>query len=88
MSTPFKWSELDEIRPDQFDLMSFKDRWADVGDLASDIGDNPGRLDKAILWVMADEQNGIGDAPWPPHYPKMPGEPPRVQPSKRRMTEN
>jgi hypothetical protein len=34
--------------------------------------------------VAADEEQGIGDAPWPPHYPKMPGEPPRVQPSKKR----
>jgi hypothetical protein len=48
--------------------------------------DSAGHLNKGIQWVMADEENGIGDAPWPPHYPKMPGEPPRVQPSKRRTT--
>ena len=41
-------------------------------------------LDTAIALVAADEERGIGDAPWPPHYPKMPGEPPRVQPSKRK----
>jgi hypothetical protein len=65
--------------------MTFKERWNDVGDLTAGMDDNPGRLDKGLRWVMADEKNGIGDAPWPPHYPKMPGEPPRVQPSKRRL---
>ncbi len=88
VSTPFRWSELDSIRPEHFDLMSFKERWADVGDLTANMDDSPGSLDKGILWVKADEENGIGDAPWPPHYPKMPGEPPRVQPSKRRMTDD
>jgi hypothetical protein len=39
-------------------------------------------------WVLRDEENGIGDAPWPPHYPKMPGEPPRVQPSKQRRPDD
>ena len=88
VSTPFRWSELDSVRPEHFDLMTFKERWAEVGDLTADMDDSPGRLDKGILWVKADEENGIGDAPWPPHYPKMPGEPPRVQPSKRRMAED
>jgi len=65
-------------------LMTFKDRWADIGDLTEGIDDDPGSLDSAIAWVLRDEDDGIGDAPWPPHYPKMPGEPPRVQPSKRK----
>ena len=64
--------------------MSFKDRYADVGDLTETIDDSPGRLEKVLEMVVADEEAGIGDAPWPPHYPKMPGEPPRVQPSKMR----
>jgi len=84
VSTPFEWSELDHIRPEQFNLESFKDRWSDVGDLTEGIDETPGRLDEGIRWVKADEENGIGDAPWPPHYPKMPGEPPRVQPSRSR----
>jgi DNA ligase D-like protein (predicted polymerase) len=85
VSTPFRWSELDDIAPATFDLMSFKERWVDVGDLTEGIDDTPGTLDAAITWVKRDEDDGVGDAPWPPHYPKMPGEPPRVQPSKRRM---
>lgn len=86
VSTPFRWDELDDMRPDRFDLMSFKDRWEDVGDLTAEIDQAAGHIGMGIEWVLRDEENGIGDAPWPPHYPKMPGEPPRVQPSKRRNT--
>jgi len=85
VSTPFQWEELDDMSSDVYDLMTFKDRWADVGDLTNGIDETAGNLDKTIEWIKRDEDNGIGDAPWPPHYPKMPGEPPRVQPSKRKM---
>ena len=85
VSTPFAWSELDATSSDMCDVMSFKDRWADVGDLTEGIDEAAGDLDAALTWVARDENEGLGDAPWPPHYPKMPGEPPRVQPSKRRM---
>ena len=85
VSTPFEWSELDATSSAMCDVMSFKDRWADVGDLTDGIDEAAGDLDAALTWVARDEDEGLGDAPWPPHYPKMPGEPPRVQPSKRRM---
>ncbi len=85
VSTPFRWDELDTTSTDMCDVMSFKDRWSEVGDLTDGIDEAAGDLDAAIEWVQLDEENGIGDAPWPPHYPKMPGEPPRVQPSKRKM---
>ena len=85
VSTPFRWDELDDMTPSRFDLMSFKDRWNDLGDLTDGIDEAAGDLEPALAWVARDEDNGEGDAPWPPHYPKMPGEPPRVQPSKRRM---
>lgn len=84
VSTPFRWDELDNTSSDMTDLMSFRDRWADVGDLTDGIDEAAGDLAKGIEWVVRDEDNGLGDAPWPPHYPKMPGEPPRVQPSKRK----
>lgn len=87
VSTPFRWDELDDMKPDIFDLMTFKDRWSDVGDLTEGIDSDPGDITSGIEWVKKDEDNGIGDAPWPPHYPKMPGEPPRVQPSKRKMSD-
>jgi DNA ligase D-like protein (predicted polymerase) len=86
VSTPFRWAELDDTSPDMFDVMSFKERWADVGDLTEGIDEAAGDLTGVLEWVARDEENGEGDAPWPPHYPKMPGEPPRVQPSKRRMS--
>ncbi|MCL1595671.1 MAG: ATP-dependent DNA ligase [Actinomycetia bacterium] len=85
VSTPFVWGELHETSSDMFNLMTFKDRWADVGDITEGIDTAADDLTAALAWVERDEANGIGDAPWPPHYPKMPGEPPRVQPSKRKM---
>jgi len=83
VSTPFRWEELETIDHTAMDLMSFKDRWADVGDLTAGIDEAPGRLEELLEMVASDEELGLGEAPWPPHYPKMPGEPPRVQPSKK-----
>lgn len=83
VSTPFRWDELATIDHRAMDLMSFKERWAEVGDLTEGIDQAVCSLDAALELVAADEEQGIGDAPWPPHYPKMPGEPPRVQPSKK-----
>ena len=85
VSTPFRWDELSFIDHRAIDMMSFKDRWAEVGDLTEGIDESAGRLDSLLEMVAADEERGLGDAPWPPHYPKMPGEPPRVQPSKKRQ---
>ena len=85
VSTPFTWDELPEVDPTHYDLMSFKDRWADVGDLTEAIDSVDHSLEPLLAMVETDEANGVGDAPWPPHYPKMPGEPPRVQPSKMRQ---
>jgi DNA ligase D-like protein (predicted polymerase) len=83
VSTPFTWSELATIDHRAMDLMTFKNRWSDVGDLTEGIDDAAGDLAPVLEMVAADEERGLGDAPWPPHYPKMPGEPPRVQPSKK-----
>ena len=84
VSTPFRWDELATIDHTAMDMMSFKERWTSVGDLTAGIDKKPCRLEKLLEMVASDEKNGIGEAPWPPHYPKMPGEPPRVQPSKQR----
>jgi bifunctional non-homologous end joining protein LigD len=83
VSAPFRWDELGDIDHRALDMMSFKDRFADVGDLTEGIDEAAGDLDPVMEMVAADEEQGLGDAPWPPHYPKMPGEPPRVQPSKK-----
>jgi len=84
VSAPFQWDELAAVAIEDFPLDRFGDRYDQVGDLTSGIDDSPGRIDTLMEWVHRDEENGIGDAPWPPHYPKMPGEPPRVQPSKQK----
>jgi bifunctional non-homologous end joining protein LigD len=84
VSAPFTWDELDSVGVEDFPLGSYADRWNAVGDLTEGIDEAAGRIDILMQWVGRDEENGIGDAPWPPHYPKMPGEPPRVQPSKQR----
>jgi DNA ligase D-like protein (predicted polymerase) len=84
VSSPFQWDELATIDHRALDMMSFKDRFADVGDLTEGIDEAEGDLDPVLEMIAADEEQGLGDAPWPPHYPKMPGEPPRVQPSKKR----
>jgi len=85
VSTPFRWEELGGIDPRAMTLDAFPQRWQAVGDLTAGIDESAGDLSPLLAMVAADEERGIGDAPWPPHYPKMPGEPPRVQPSKRRM---
>ena len=84
VSAPFTWDELDTIDPQALDVMAFKDRFAAVGDLTAGIDDDAGDLTPLLDMVASDEERGLGDAPWPPHYRKQPGEPRRVQPSKKR----
>ena len=88
VSAPFTWDELGAVRIEDFPLGSFAERWGAVGDLTKGIDEAAGRIDTLLEWMAQDEENGIGDAPWPPHYPKMPGEPPRVQPSKQRRADD
>lgn len=88
VSAPFTWDELADVEIKDFPLDRFAERWNAVGDLTDGIDEARGRIDTLMEWVIRDEENGIGDAPWPPHYPKMPGEPPRVQPSKKRRADD
>ena len=83
VSAPFAWDELETIDPHALDLEAFAERWDALGDVAATVEAPRGRLDGLLALAAADEERGLGDAPWPPHYPKQPGEPPRVQPSKR-----
>lgn len=88
VSAPFRWDELADVEIEDFPMVGFADRYASVGDLTAEIDDRPGSIQTLLEWVVRDEENGIGDAPWPPHYPKQPGEPPRVQPSKQRRADD
>ncbi|MBO1753029.1 non-homologous end-joining DNA ligase [Actinotalea sp. BY-33] len=86
VSTPVTWEELGEVHPDDFDVLSVPARFAEVGDLYTPlVAGAPGRFSIEPLLEMADRDerdHGHEDLPYPPEYPKMPGEPKRVQPSR------
>ena len=82
VSTPFAWDELDDIHPDSLTIASVPARVAAGGDPWSMM--TPQSLEPLIEMHEADRASGLHDAPWPPVYPKMPDEPPRVAPSRRR----
>jgi DNA primase len=89
VSAPLRWDEVPEVEIEDFPLDRFADRWAAVGDLTAGIDEAACRIDTLLEWVARDERvHGLGDAPWPPHYPKQPGEPPRVQPSRQRRPDD
>jgi bifunctional non-homologous end joining protein LigD len=86
VSAPLAWGEVEGSDPAAFTIATVSDRFAAIGDPWAGIDDAVGSLDG--LLELADEQAAAGmeDAPWPPHYEKGTDEPPRVQPSRRRMT--
>jgi DNA ligase D-like protein (predicted polymerase) len=89
VSAPLTWEELPDVEIEDFPMDRFaNERYQKVGDLTDGIDEAVGRIDTVMEWVVRDEENGIGEAPWPPNYPKMPGEPPRVQPSKQRRPDD
>lgn len=88
VSVPFTWDEVDTIELEAFNLEAFAERYREVGDLTEGINESPARIETLLEWSQRDAEAGQGDAPWPPHYPKQPGEPPRVQPSKQRRPDN
>ncbi|GAA4728200.1 non-homologous end-joining DNA ligase [Phytohabitans rumicis] len=84
VSTPVTWDELAEVEPDDFDLRTVPERFAKVGDPHASIDDEPFDITPLLEWSARDDRDGLGDMPYPPDHPKMPGEPKRVQPSKDR----
>lgn len=82
VSTPLHWDEVDGVDPKRFTVRTIPERLAE-GDPWAGIQDNPGRIDTLLEWWERDLENGLGEMPFPPEFPKMPGEPPRVQPSKK-----
>ncbi len=88
VSAPLRWDEVGEVHPDDFDVLTMPQRLTDVGDLfAPLVAHETPRYRLDSLLELADKQErdeGHGDLPYPPEYPKMPGEPKRVQPSKDR----
>ncbi len=86
VSTPVGWDEIDDIHPDQFTIASLPARLATVGDPWLPINDHPQSLEPFLAMHERDTAAGLLDAPWPPVYPKQPGEPPRVAPSRAKKT--
>jgi DNA ligase D len=84
VSTPVTWDELAGCEPDDFDLRTVPARLARHGDPHAGIDDRPWDITPLLEWAERDQRDGAGDLPYPPDYPKMPGEPKRVQPSRAR----
>ena len=84
VSAPVSWEELYSCDPQDFTLVTMPERFRSVGDMHAGIDDNAGSLEGLLELSAKHEAEGHGDAPWPPQYRKQAGEPPRVQPSKRR----
>ncbi len=88
VSAPLRWEELEQVAPTDFTVNTMPARFAELGDLHAGIDDVAHDLSPLLEWYERDERDaGLGDMPYPPDYPKMPGEPMRVQPSRaKRVT--
>jgi hypothetical protein len=82
VSAPLAWDEVDDCDPGDFTLASMPARFKQLGDRHAGIDERAGSLEP--LLELSEKQN-LGDAPWPPHYRKQADEPPRVQPSRRKI---
>jgi len=87
VSCPISWDELGSVNPKDFTILTVPERLKSVGDPWADIGARPGTIDTLLGWWERDLKDGLGELPFPPDYPKMPGEPPRVQPSRAKKQE-
>ena len=85
VSAPLTWDEVPDAELEDFTLRTVPDRFARIGDVGSGIDAVAHSLEPLLELVARHEAEGEADAPWPPNYAKQPGEPPRVQPSRRRM---
>ena len=85
VSAPVTWDELPDVETDDFTIATMPERFAKIGDPHAAIDDQAFSLEPLLEWAERDERDrGLGDMPYPPNYPKMEGEPKRVQPSKAR----
>ena len=71
-----------DVETEDFTLVTMQERFAQRGDVQAAIDDTVCDLGVLLEWVEREESEGVGEAPYPPNFPKMPGEPPRVQPSR------
>ena len=87
VSCPLEWSEVAAVEPEELTLRTVPARLAERGDPSATIDEKPGSLDGLLELAARDEREGLGDAPWPPHFRKQKGEPKRVQPSRAKKEE-
>jgi DNA ligase D len=87
VSAPVTWDELPHVAVDDFTIATMPARFAELGDLHAAVDDNPFDIAPLLEWSERDERDrGQGDAPYPPNFPKMAGEPMRVQPSRAKRS--
>jgi len=88
VSAPMTWDEMSSADPEEFTLATMPGRFVEIGDRHAAIDDHAGSIESLLELSARHEREGLSDAPWPPHYRKQQGEPPRVQPSKRRTSKH
>ena len=82
VSAPLHWEEVPDSNPADFTVQTMPQRFQTLGDPHSTIDQHAGSLDALLELAARDEHEGLGDAPWPPHFAKAAGEPSRVAPSR------
>jgi DNA ligase D len=87
VSCPLEWDEVADVEPGELTLTTVPARLRERGDPSAAIDEHPGSLDRLLELAARDEREGLGDAPWPPHFRKQKDEPKRVQPSRARKEE-
>ena len=88
VSAPLDWDEVADCEPQDFNLQTVPKRFSEIGDRHAEIDRHPCSLEALLELSKRHENEGMGDAPWPPQYRKQAGEPPRVQPSRKRTSKH
>jgi DNA ligase D len=83
VSCPIEWSEVESVDPRELTVRTVPGRLAERGDPWAGMSDHRGGIETLLGWWERDLADGLGELPFPPDFPKMPGEPPRVQPSRK-----
>jgi DNA ligase D-like protein (predicted polymerase) len=88
VSFPLRWDEVPDVEMEAFTLATVPALFAERGDAGAGIDDAVGSIEALLELSERHEAEGLGDAPWPPNYAKQEGEPPRVQPSRKRRADS
>ena len=86
VSMPITWDTLGDVEPEDFDVRTVPACSPSTATRTPGSTRPAMQTEAALDWYAADERDrGLGDMPYPPEYPKMPGEPMQVQPSRARQ---